>query len=201
MIQWFARNHVAANLLMIGIVIMGIMALSRDIALELLPDFQLDTITITTVLPGGNPKSIEETITTRIEEAISDIEGIEKITSRSAEAMSMVFAQIEGGYDDQEILSDVKIRVDALSTLPQDAERPIIQIADVPIQVIGLAVYGSNLTYDELYQTASDAREALLRIDGVTQVGQLQAPPREIHIEVAPQTLEQYNLTLSLIHI
>lgn len=197
MIQWFARNHVAANLLMIGIVIMGIMALSRDIALELLPDFQLDTITITTVLPGGNPKSIEETITTRIEEAISDIEGIEKITSRSAEAMSMVFAQIEGGYDDQEILSDVKIRVDALSTLPQDAERPIIQIADVPIQVIGLAVYGSNLTYDELYQTASDAREALLRVDGVTQVGQLQAPPREIHIEVAPQTLEQYNLTLA----
>ncbi|RBP49689.1 efflux RND transporter permease subunit [Arenicella xantha] len=197
MIKWFAKNHVAANLLMFGIIIMGTLALTRDIALELLPDFQLDTITITTVLPGGNPRSIEETITTRIEEAIADIEGLEKVTSRSAEDISLVFAQIESGYDDQEILSDVKIRVDALSTLPQDAERPVIQIADVPIQVIGLAVYGAELNYDDLYQTASDTREALLRVDGVSQVGPIQGPGRELHIEVAPQTLEQYNLTLA----
>ena len=66
MIEWFARNHVAANLLMVGILITGLITINRDVALELMPDFNLDTITINTVLPGGNPRSIEETITSRV---------------------------------------------------------------------------------------------------------------------------------------
>ena len=197
MIEWFARNHVAANLLMVGILITGLITINRDVALELMPDFNLDTITINTVLPGGNPRSIEETITSRVEEANADIEGIEKVTSRSSEGISSVFAQVEAGYDNQAILSDVKIRVDALNTLPLDAERPVIQLAEVPIQVIGLAIYGDEVTYDTLFQVAADAREALLQVNGVTQVGPLQAPRREMHIEVAPETLEQYNLTLA----
>ena len=196
MIAWFARNHVAANLMMAGILLVGIFAVRDEITLELMPDFNLGMITITTVLPGGNPKSIEETITARIEESIADLEGIKKITSRSSEDVSSVFAEIEPGYDEQNLLSDVKVRVDALNTLPADAERPIIQIADAAIQVIGLAVYG-DVPYDDLFQAASDMREALLQVDGITQVGDVQAPPREIHIEVDPKTLQQHNITLA----
>ncbi|MEO0367348.1 MAG: efflux RND transporter permease subunit [Pseudomonadota bacterium] len=199
MISWFARNHVAANLLMIGILITGFMTITRDVALELMPDFALEIVTITTVLPGGNPKSIEETITTRIEEAIADIEGVEEVSSRSSEGFSSVSAKIEAGYDKQAILSDIKIRVDALNTLPLDAERPIIQLAEVPIQVIGLSVYGDAVSYDDLFQIAADAREALLQVRGITQVSELQAPGREMHIEVEPETLQQYNLTLASI--
>ncbi|GAA6138532.1 efflux RND transporter permease subunit [Arenicella sp. 4NH20-0111] len=197
MIEWFAKNHVAANLLMIGIIISGVLALKRDIPLELLPDFDLDTITITTVLPGGNPTSIEQTVTSRIEESIADIEGLEKIGSRSAENISTVFAEVDPDYNKQEVLSDVKIRVDALTTLPLDAERPIIQIAEVPIQVIGIAVYSKNLNYDQLFDLTSEIREDLQQQDGITRVGPLQAPPREIHIEIAPNTLKQFNLTLA----
>lgn len=197
MIEWFAKNHVAANLLMIGILIGGVLAIQRDIALAFLPDFNLNTVVITTVLPGGNPTSIEQTITSRVEESIADIEGIKEINSRSSENTSIVFALIESGYDEQDILSDVKIRVDSLSTLPQAAERPLIQIAEVAIQVIGLAVYGDSLSYDELYQSAENVRSEILQLEGVTRVGELRAAPREIHIEVAPHTLEQYNLTLA----
>ncbi len=197
MIEWFAKNHVAANLLMFGIIITGLMAIKRDVPLELLPDFDLDTITISTVLPGGNPSSIEQTVTSRIEEAIADIEGLEEISSRSAENVSSVFAQVDPDYDKQEVLSDVKIRVDALTTLPLDAERPIIQIAEVPIQVIGMAIYGESLTYDQLFDLTAQMREDLQQVDGITRVGPIQAPPREIHIEVSPTTLEQYNLTLA----
>ena len=71
MISWFCRNHVAANLLMVAIVISGVLAVKDRVPLALLPDFDLGLISITTTLPGGNPKSIEETITTRIEEAVS----------------------------------------------------------------------------------------------------------------------------------
>lgn len=196
MIEWFAKNHVAANLLMFAIMIMGVLAVRNDIAQEFMPNIELGLISVTTVLPGGNPKSIEETITSRIEDAVADLEGIKKITSRSGEAVSTVSIEIEAGYNEQALLSDVKVRVDALNTLPADAERPIIQLAEVPIQVIGVAVYG-DVPYDDLFTAASELRQALLQVDGVTQLGPLQAPPREIHIEVTPQTLEQYNLTLA----
>jgi len=197
MIEWFAKNHVAANLLMFGIIITGVLAIKRDVPLELLPDFDLDTITITTALPGGNPTSIEQTVTSRIEEAIADIEGIKEIGSRSSENISSVILEVDPDYNKQEVLSDVKIRVDALTTLPLDAERPIIQIAEVPIQVIGIAIYGKTLSYDELFDTTARMRESLQQVDGITRIGPIQAPPREIHIEISPATLQQYNLTLA----
>ena len=196
MIEWFARNHVAANLLMFAIIISGVLAIKRDIPLELLPDLDLDIVSINTVLPGGNPSSIEQTVTTRIEEAIADLEGIEKIRSTSSEEASSVIVEIDPDYDKQDILSDVKIRVDALTTLPLDAERPIIQIVEVPISVIGIVLYGSSITYDELYDLISKMREDLQQVEGITLLGEIQAPPREIHIEIAPETLKQYNLTL-----
>ena len=196
MIEWFAKNHVAANLMMIAIMLMGYSAVKNDIALELIPDVDLGIITINTVLPGGNPESIEATVTSRIEESISDLEGIKKINSRSAENVSSITVEVASGYDDKAILSDVKNRIDALNTLPADAERPVIDLAEIPVQVIGVAIYG-DVDYNLLFQTASDMREALLQVDGITQVGPVQAPRREIHIEVAPETLKQYGLSVA----
>jgi len=196
MIEWFARNHVAANLLMIGILILGAFTINNKVALELIPEFNLGAVNITTVLSGGNPKSIESSITTRVEEAIADLEGIKKITSRSSENISTVSAEIDNGYDEKDILSDIKLRIDALNTLPANAERPIIDIAEIPIQVVALAVYSDTLDYRTLYQTTEQIRQQVLNVKGITQVGELRAPPPEIHIEVAPETLKAYNLTL-----
>ena len=196
MITWFSRNHVAANLLMAGIVLAGIFAVKQQIALAFLPDFNFGTISITTALPGGNPKSIEETITSRVEEAVADLEGIKKISSQSSENISSVFLEIEPGHNEQALLDDVKIRVDALNSLPVDAEQPIIQLAEALVQVIGIAVYG-DAPFNELFQATSDLREALLQVDGISRTSEIQTPPREIHIEVLPATLVQYNLTLA----
>jgi len=175
---------------------MGYNAVKREIPLELMPDFALGIVNITTVLPGGNPQSIEATITSRIEESIADLEGIKKINSRSAEGISRISVEVQSGYDDKAVLSDVKNRVDTLNTLPVDAERPIIELAEVPIQVVGVVVYG-EVDYDLLFKTTSDVREALLQVDGITQVGNVRAPSREFQIEVAPQVLQQYQLTLA----
>ena len=196
MIEWFARNHVAANLLMFGILLMGIVAIKKDIALEFLPDFQLGTVNISTALPGGTPQTIESTITSRIEESIADIEGIKNINSRSSQGLSSVFVEIESGYDDLNILSDIKNRVDGLNTLPADAERPVIELAELPIQVIGIVVHG-DVEFDLLFNTISDLRENLLQVPGITSVSEIQAPGREISIEVAPEVLKQYNLSIA----
>ena len=196
MIEWFSRNHVAANLLMFGIMLMGIVAVKKEIPLEFLPDFQLGVVNITTVLPGGNPQTIESTITSRIEESIADIEGIKSINSRSIEGLSSVFVEIESGYNDLNILSDVKNRVDGLNTLPADAERPIIELAEQIVQVVGIVAYG-EVEYDLLFDTISNMREELLQIPGITSVSPIQAPAREISIEVEPETLKKYDLSIA----
>ena len=196
MIRWFALNPVAANLLMAGLLLSGLLAIKDRIPLEVFPPIKIDAVNINTIQLGTTPSDIEQGITLRIEEAIADLEGIKKISSRSSEDISNVFIEIDTDYDEQEVLSDVKIRVDAINTLPNDAERPIIELAKQQVQVIGLAVYG-NVSSDDLFQATTDMREALLRVEGISSASDIQAPPREIHVEVTPETLKQYNLTLT----
>ena len=141
MIEWFARNPVAANLLMVVIVVIGILSASRSIPLEVFPSFEVDAVTVSTVLRGATPRSVEDTITTRIEEAVSDLEGIKEIISTSAEGLSTVIIQIESGYEKRQILNDVKLRIDALNTLPADAEIQAFREAD---ERLGAILKGEN---------------------------------------------------------
>ena len=129
MIEWFARNPVAANLLMITIIIVGVFSASRSIPLEIFPSFEIESVTVQTAYRGATPQSIEDGVTKRIEESIYTIEGIKEINSRSSESLSVVIAQVDEGYDKREILNDVKLRVDALSTLPGDAEKPVVSLS------------------------------------------------------------------------
>ena len=79
-ISWFAQNHVAANLLMAGILIGGLMTAPR-IKQTIMPDFEFNRVSVTVVYPGSSPEEIEKSVTIRIEEEIEDVEGIEEITS------------------------------------------------------------------------------------------------------------------------
>ena len=81
MIAWFAKNPVASNLLMFGLLIAGLISASSRIAVETFPSFEFDAVTVSTTFRGATPKTIEDGVTLRIEEAIADIEGIEEITS------------------------------------------------------------------------------------------------------------------------
>lgn len=200
MIEWFARNPVAANLLMIGIVIAGLLSASRSIPLEVFPTFIFDQITVNTQFRGATPASVEDGVTKRIEEAIYDLEGVEEINSRSSEGRSTVIADVRSGYDRREVLNDVKLRVDALSTLPVASEKPIVAINQRNSPVIFLAVLGddSNPIGDTaLRKTADSIREGLLKLPAITSVEFDSAANYEISIEITPQTLESYNLTLA----
>jgi len=196
MIKWFSENDVAANLLMMAILFAGLFTLNNRVPVEFMPAFELDTVTVTTVLPGGNPSTIESTITSRIEETISGIEGIKEISSRSSQGISTVFAQIDTSYDKDELLEDIKLKVDALSTLPSDAERPVISLTEIPVPVVGVAVYSDTLTFKELHTIANKVRDDLLQQPGITNAGDLMTVDPEIHIEVSPDILKEYQLSL-----
>ena len=196
MISWFARNPVAANILMFAIVIAGLISASTQVPVETFPIRESDKVTVTTSLRGGTPATVEQSITLRIEEAIADIEGIEEIQSRSSEGTSSVIAEVTESYDGREILDDIKVRVDALNTLPDDAENPVVSINVRNSPVIFVAVQGEVDT-KTLRETASNFRQGLLTKDEITDVSLQGVPDYQINIEISPLTLDKFNLTLN----
>ncbi len=196
MIEWFARNPVAANILMISIIIVGVLSATRSIPLEVFPSFEVNTVTVTTAYRGATPKSIQDGVTNRIEEAIYNIEGIETISSQSSEGRSRVVAEVGKGYDKRKILNDVKLRVDSLNSLPLDAEKPIVSLSTRNRPVISIAVSG-DVDEKALRNAADSVRNDLLAYKDITIVDLLGVSDHEISIEVTPQTLDNFNITLS----
>ncbi len=199
MIEWFAKNPVAANLLMITVIIAGFVSASRSIPLETFPSFEVERVTVSTQFRGATPKSVEDGITTRIEEAIYDLDGIDKVEARSAEGSSIVIADVAAGYDRRQVLNDIKLRVDALSTLPQAAEKPVVSLNQLNFGVIFVGVIAdpdAGVSRKSLRQAADKVRNDLLlskeisivEFDGVTDY--------EISIEIEPSVLDAYNLSL-----
>jgi len=129
MIEWFARNPVASNILMFAIVVAGLISAFNSVPVETFPSVERSRVIISTSFRGSTPKTAEDGITLRIEEAIADIEGIEEISSRSSEGNSTVTVEIDESYPTRDVLDDIKVRVDALNTLPGDAEKPSISIS------------------------------------------------------------------------
>ncbi|ODS22403.1 acriflavine resistance protein B [Candidatus Endobugula sertula] len=195
MIDWFARNHVAANLLLVGIVLVGLFSLFKRIPLEIFPEFESDIISVNVSLPGATPEDAELGIATRIEEAINDLEGIKEYSSHSTEGGSTVTIEVAKGYHPRDILNDVKNRVDAISSLPVNAERPIVALNVWKQKVITTTIAG-NISEREIRELAEEVRDDLLNIPGITQVELTGVRNYEVAIELAQDILREYNLTL-----
>lgn len=139
-IAWFARNSVAANLLMFALLIGGLFS-TVLINKEVFPSFELNYLQITVAYPGAAPQEIEEGINIKIEEAIQDISGIKKVTSVASEGSGSVTIEVEDGFDAQDILDEAKLRIDAIATFPDNIEKPNIFRIKPENNVIWVSVY------------------------------------------------------------
>ena len=169
MIEWFARNSVAANLLMVTILLAGIITLTLRLNLEIWPSSDPDTISVSVSLRGATPEDMELGVATRIEESLQGLIGIEKIESTSQEDSTTVRIEVSDSHDPRDILGDVKNRVDSITTLPAEAEQPVIALAQRRREVISVAV---NSIYGEIEtrRLAEQVRDDLLRIDGLSLI-------------------------------
>lgn len=195
MIEWFARNSVAANLLMVGIVVSGLFFLS-NIPIHTFPESDPDTVTVSVTLRGATPEDMELGVAVRIEEAVADLIGIDEITSTSSEGSATVTILAETGTDPRDLLNDIKNRVDSINTFPAEAEKPIVALAQRLSSVIQLLVSGP---YDELEirNYSEKVRDDLLRMDGITSAELAFDRNYEIGIEVSQDQLREYDLTLA----
>ncbi|TNC83015.1 MAG: acriflavine resistance protein B [Oleiphilus sp.] len=195
MIEWFARNSVAANLLMITLLVLGLGSLKLNIPLEVFPSVEPRAVTVNVSIPGALPEDIETSVTVKLEEAIQDLEGIETLSSTSSENSSSIWVQLLDGYDAQEMLAEIKNRVDSVNNLPADAERPVVALAQRRREVISVAVSGP-LSEQEIRQEAERVRDQLLALDGISQVELDGVRNYEISISLSEEVLRKFGLSM-----
>ena len=195
MIAWFAKNDVAANLLLVVIMLSGLYVVSTQIPVDLFPEFEQRQVQVSMTLSGSSPQELEEGITIKVEEAIQDLEGIRQITSKSREGSASITIEVEEGYDVREILDEVKIRVDGINNFPVDAENLLIQVPQRRRDAIGIVLYGD---YDAitLRRLAEDIRDEVANLDAISQAEVGNTLPFEISIEMPPLSLRKFDLTL-----
>ncbi len=193
MINWFARNGVAANLLLGIIVISGIFSI-RGIKTELFPDFDLDLVSISVDYPGAAPLEVEDGICKQIEEKIWDLSGIKELVSNSYENRGVVGVQVERGTDPQELADKIKVRVDSIVNFPEEAEKPMVEVATQRRRVVALAIHG-KCDEKSLRKLADKTLEDLTNIPGITQVEITGIRKPEISIEVSETSLREFGLS------
>ncbi len=193
-IDWFARNGVAANILMVVILCLGAWSMLERIPLEVFPEFERDVINIAVSYRGATPAEVEEAAVVRIEEAIGDITGIEQITSSAMESAGLVQVEVEKGRDPRHLLDDIKNKVDAINTFPDEVERPIYKLQEFRREVISVVIY-AELPDQELRRLGEQVRDDLVGLPEVSIVELMGIRGYEIAIEIDERTLKRFGLS------
>ena len=192
-VAWFAKNPVAANLVMVILLVGGGLT-AIGIKMELFPEFSMDTISVSVAYPGAAPEEVEESICVRIEEEVHNLDGVKKVTSTASENSGTVLIEVLPEADVRDVLDDVKTRVDAIETFPEDAEKPVIQELLMRTQVIFVAIHG-DADEGSLKRLGERVRDEINQLDGISQVQLASARPYEISIEVSEDALRRHGLT------
>ena len=193
-IAWMVHNRVAPNLLMLVLLIGGLFT-AGQIKKEVFPDFALDEVRVSVAYPGASPEEVEQGIVLAVEEAIDGVEGIAEIRSTASEGRALVIAELVEGADIQKANQDIKQEIDRITTFPDDAEEPEVNLAMHRRLVQAVVVYGAAGEWG-LRELAEQLRDRLLQRAGITQVDLVSARDYEIRVEVSRETLRRYGLTL-----
>lgn len=193
LIAYFANNSVAANLMMGFIVIMGIVSYFT-IQRQMFPNIEINYINVSANYRGASPQEIEEGIMVKIEEALKDVTEIKKLVARSFRGNGRVTLEIFPEHDLAEVLDKVKLRVDSIATFPADMEPVTVSQVEFRQDVIEMSLVG-DLPLSELKPLAKQVEDELLQLNNVSLVA-MEAPDDEIAIEIQPNDLRKYNLTL-----
>lgn len=195
MVAWFARNAVAANLLMVVAFIGGVLGFN-SMEREMFPVVPVAGASVTMTWQGASPQDVEEQIITRIEEAVADIDGLERITSIARESFAVVNIRGRDDIDMQVFIDEIKLRVDQINNLPQAAFQPQVTRWEQRDRYMGLAVYG-NVDARTLKRVADDVRDDIAEISG-GELAVLQGVlDEEVSIEISEDALRRYNLSFS----
>ena len=194
-LAWFARNHVAANLLMIAVVALGIVAATK-IKQEVYPTFAIDTVSIRMAYRGASPEEVEQSILLPIEAELRGMELVRRTVATAREGSASVMVEVNPGFDRNRALQEVTAAVQRVSLFPDDAEPPTIALGSGRRRgVMSIAVYG-DLDERTLVDFARQLQDGLLADPDIALVDISGLREPEIHIEIPQEKLRSLGLTL-----
>ncbi|MFA0054999.1 efflux RND transporter permease subunit [Vibrio echinoideorum] len=194
MTKWFINNPVAANLLMMAIVISGVLAFGQ-LRVESFPQIAPSSISISVTYPGGTAQQIDESVTQRIEESISGIAGIKQITSQSSAGISQVMVRKTSSTDLDKLLDDIRNQVNAINGFPVQADRPQV-VRNEFTNLAAFVVVSGPRTDDELQPIAKQIEQALKKNPRISKVSNRGARTSQLVIEPDPDQLKALGLSL-----
>ena len=194
LISWFARNPVAANLLMVLIAVLGIHSMVT-MRKEIMPRVDTRVIQITQAYPGAAPEEVEQGLVLKIEEAIKDVNGIKRLESRSFDSLATVLVEVKLDFDVDAVLNELKIQIDGIATFPLEAERPTIAKVEWVAHAVQLQIHG-DIDERSGKLLSDEVKQELLALEQIGKVVIWGVRDREIAIEIDEPTLRKYGLTL-----
>ncbi|MDF1798632.1 MAG: efflux RND transporter permease subunit [Planctomycetota bacterium] len=190
-------NPVAVNLATLAIIAAGLLSYF-GMPREVFPEFSLGLTTVTTAYPGATPEDVERLVTLKIEEELDGLDGLDQISSRSLEGISVVTLKVQEDREISDFLDDVRAAMSRDLELPEEAEEPIVKEITSEFPVIAVFVFG-NASEDTLRREAERHERAIEALPGISQV--IVNGPRdpEIWVEVDPSALDSYGLDLATV--
>ncbi len=193
-VAWMARNHVAANLLMVFVLMTGALGIA-SMTIETFPEIELDTVQIQVPYLGASPEDVEEGVCRRIEERLEGMEGVRKIRSTASEGMGVVSVELELGEEMDKLVDDIKNEIDRIETFPVETEKPVIKELIRTNRVVDVVVFG-NVSESALKTAAEQVRDDLRGRDGISKVELLGVRIDEIAVEVSEKALRRHGITI-----
>ena len=192
-VEWFIHNSVAANLLMVLIIIGGVTTFPA-LDKQFFPERKLNQITVNVVYPGAGPAEVEQQICIRIEEALGDVDGIDEVRSIAREGSGQVTIDVSSGFDSLRVLNEVKSKIDGITTFPAESERPTINERLWKSRMISIGLAG-DIGEANLKELGEQIRSELVELPNI-QVVELREPRAyEMSIEVSEFDLRRFGLT------
>ena len=191
------RKPISTALIFIGVIVFGLFSVSK-LGVDQFPDIEVPYISVITMYPGGNAEDIETNITRVLEDQLNSVDNLDKITSKSSDNVSIVTLEFEYGCDLTEATNDVRDVVSRTqSLLPEDVEYPTVMKFSSSMMPIMMLSVTADESYNALYKILDDKMvNELNRINGIGSVAVIGAREREVQVNVDPNKLQAYGLTV-----
>ncbi|MDG1438787.1 MAG: efflux RND transporter permease subunit, partial [Emcibacteraceae bacterium] len=197
LIAWFAENHVAANLLMVLIIVGGVVSMPL-LRTEVFPVVSADEIVVSVSYLGAGPAEVEENITIPIEETLKGVANIKKMSSRSSRGSSRVTLQLNHGVNIQIVMDEIQSRIDGIRAFPRDIEPPRVRHNITNDDIIDVIVSGDT-DQKTLANVARRVKADLLALPDVTLIDIRGMPPTTISIEVSEFDLRRLGISMATV--
>ena len=195
LIAWWIRNPVAANLLMLGILIAGWLGL-KNIEKEAFPSVSPYQVQIEIIWPGASPQEIEQQIVQRVEDAIENVSNVYRVRSEARESLAVISVETYARVDLNGFINDVKNAVDGVTSFPRDIENPRVRRLEWRQEIIRVAVVG-DIGERTLTRLAQDLREDFASQPYISKVELFGARKEEVTVELSELALRRYDLTFA----